>query len=82
MEVAIKYKCTSCGAETDWDFALGDNPICVTCWDRGFKSANKRRARDRRYYQKHKAERTAYQRRYYQEHKDEVARVLEPALTP
>ena len=27
------YKCR-CGRLTEWDFELGDEPLCVKCWDR------------------------------------------------
>lgn len=25
--------CAACGSLTDWDYALGASPLCVTCWD-------------------------------------------------
>lgn len=27
------YRCRSCGAITEWDFELGDEAVCVGCWD-------------------------------------------------
>ena len=27
------YACATCGAPTEWDFALGSEPRCVKCWD-------------------------------------------------
>lgn len=32
-QVISLYKCARCGKETEWDFNLGHNPLCVSCWD-------------------------------------------------
>ena len=32
-EVVQTPTCTVCGAETEWDFDLGAEPLCVDCWD-------------------------------------------------
>ena len=70
METILKYKCSVCGAETDWDELLEGEPLCVACWDIRAGVDNELAAYRRRYYQEHKDELAAYQRRYYQEHKD------------
>jgi DNA-directed RNA polymerase subunit RPC12/RpoP len=69
------YKCTRCGKHTEWDPELGDEILCVDCWDKASEEAlnNIFRAGQRRYRLEHKDEVAAGQRRWYQEHKDEVA---------
>ena len=29
----MRYSCVGCGSDTEWDFALGSEPLCVSCWD-------------------------------------------------
>ena len=33
QETITLYKCARCGEKTEWDFGLGNNPLCVSCWD-------------------------------------------------
>ena len=27
------YLCSKCGKETEWDEDMGQEPLCVVCWD-------------------------------------------------
>lgn len=54
MIEVTKVKCSQCGAETEWEESLGDEPLCVNCWDARSGIDNEAAARRRRYYQEHK----------------------------
>ena len=39
-QVITLYRCYKCDADTEWDFSLGAEPLCASCWDRqGDKSS-------------------------------------------
>jgi hypothetical protein len=67
------YNCSICGKETEWDFSIGENPICVDCWDSRAGADNEIAAKQRHYREEHKDEIAAKQRHYREEHKDEIA---------
>jgi len=31
--IAVCYRCSQCGKDTDWEEALGPKPLCAKCWD-------------------------------------------------
>lgn len=33
MLKVVLTKCVKCGAETEWEYVLGGEPLCVDCWD-------------------------------------------------
>ncbi|MBA7627271.1 hypothetical protein ES703_34733 [subsurface metagenome] len=73
MVTELRVRCSKCGAATDWDTELGEQPLCVDCWDDRAGVGNQVAAYQRRYYQEHQDQAAAYQRRYRQEHQDQVA---------
>jgi hypothetical protein len=51
------YKCSLCGRQTEWDFSLGLEPLCVSCWDARAGVDNKVAAIWRAWYEKNKEKR-------------------------
>jgi len=49
-----RFICSQCGKETEWDEALGPQPLCIDCWDKTTDNWNPRAAYQRRYRQEHK----------------------------
>ena len=48
--IIVRERCSVCGAETDWDYNLGESPLCAECWDaadplRVYQLAQKKRPR-------------------------------------
>lgn len=66
------YECSICGALTEWDFSLGDEPQCVACWDSRLDIEEILSPSQRAYYRRDKDSYTAYQRAYYQKNKERL----------
>jgi hypothetical protein len=71
----VLYKCKRCGADTEWDFALGNEPLCVDCWDKASEIYfNKMVAAGQRAYREANKDKVAAGQRAYREaNKDKVA---------
>ena len=71
----ILYKCTRCGADTEWDFNLGIDPLCANCWDNASEKYLKEifAAGHRAYREANKDKVAAGQRAYREANKDKVA---------
>ena len=59
-----KYRCSKCGALTEWDDCLG-KPLCVKCWDKLVEEniLAEKAEYNRRYYEAHRAEKAEYKPR-------------------
>ena len=73
MTYKTGIKCVKCGRDTEWDDDMGNDPLCMICWDQNSEVDNELAAKKRKYRIEHKDELAANQRKYRIEHKDELA---------
>jgi len=68
-------RCIICGRLTDWDFELGDEPLCTPCWDIIVVAEEDRKAAaaQKTWYKANKDKAAAAQKTWYEANKDKVA---------
>lgn len=70
MNVSLLEKCAVCGTDTEWDFDLGIEPLCVDCFDRQVNRDC--RANYENWLRKNKERFNADRRERYRQNKDEI----------
>jgi len=75
MSVALAFKCSKCGAKTDWDFDLGPSPLCTSCWDSQVEIIHREKvaAYQRDYRQRNREKAAANKRDYRQRNREKAA---------
>lgn len=65
--------CVKCGKTTFWQEALGEEPLCVGCWDRAMERLSLRAEANSRYRKAHKEEIVERNRVYREANRAEIA---------